>query len=173
MLVVVCLDQQGSAIVCLVFGDSVFALVEAFGPTLVLLVAVLLALSLARRRGGGRRSGFAAGPGGRPAVGKAARSNELEVALDEAVAFNSFDVHSQGDPSVRLRAVVRFAPSDYGSAAKEIAQHFREQAVISIDLAGMEHGQAMRLVDFCSGMVLMCSGWIFRVTDRVIILTHQ
>lgn len=165
--------SRAGAIVCLVSRDSVLVLVESFGPSLVLLMAVLLASLLIRKTGIFRAAGFSAGAGGRTVIGGSTRSRELDAALDEAVAFNSFDVRSRVDPGVRLRAVVRFAPTDYGSVAREIAQHFRERAVISIDLAGMEQGQAVRLVDFCSGMVLMCSGWIFRVTDRVIVLTHQ
>jgi hypothetical protein len=151
----------------------VLILVESFGPSVVLLMAVLLASSLVRKLGLFRAAGFSAGAGDRTIGGGSTRSGELDAALDDAVAFNSFDIQSRVDPSVRLQAVIRFAPTDYGSVAREIAQHFRERAVISIDLAGMEQGQAVRLVDFCSGLALMCSGWIFRVTDRVIVLTHQ
>ncbi|MEV7968722.1 cell division protein SepF [Sphaerisporangium sp. NPDC088356] len=61
-------------------------------------------------------------------------------------------------------------PTDYQVATREIAQGFREQRVISIDLGEMDRRQAVRLVDFCSGMTAVCSGWIFRLTDNVIVL---
>lgn len=97
--------------------------------------------------------------------------DDLEDALDHAVSLNSYNVQDRNDPSVRLQAVIRFTPSDYESAAAPISNCFRQREVISIDLGNMQHEQAVRLVDFCSGMVMMCNGWIFRITDKVIVLS--
>jgi FtsZ-interacting cell division protein YlmF len=102
---------------------------------------------------------------------EASASDELKAALDNAVALNAFNVQAGHDPRVRLQAVVRFAPTDYEPAVGEIARYFRAREVISIDLTNLYSRHAVRLVDFCSGMAVMCSGWIFRVTDNVIVLT--
>jgi FtsZ-interacting cell division protein YlmF len=50
-------------------------------------------------------------------------------------------------------------------------QNFREGRVVSIDLGKLDGREAVRLVDFCSGITAMDAGWIFRVTDKVIVLT--
>ena len=151
-------------------GDSALAWVEAFGPSVVLLFAVVLAASLTwRKRWHGRTDAplwFYNHPGVTTGV-----SNDLETALDNAVALNSFTVQAGTDPSVRLQAVIRFSPMDFRSIADEVSRHFRTGRVISIDLAHMEPRQAVRLVDFCSGMASASYGWIFRVTDRVIVVT--
>jgi hypothetical protein len=160
-----------SAIVHLVAEtDSALAWVEAFGPSIVLLFAVILAASLAWKS---RRPGRFDAPSWfyDRSVARTGVSDDLEMALDNAVALNSFNVHTGSDPSVRLQAVIRFAPSDFRSVVGEVARHFRTGRVISIDVANMEAKQAVRLVDFCSGMATMCNGWIFRVTDRVIVVT--
>ncbi len=155
------------ATVLRVYGEySVPSMVEAFGPSLVLLLAVLIAGSMVRKVGAFRKPGF---PLRADTIGLR-DVDPLEVALDGAVAMNSFSSHDRVDPTLTLQAVVRFAPSDY-SVVKEIVHHFRRREVISIDLANMERGQAVRLVDFCSGMTAMCSGWVLRVADRVIVLT--
>ena len=104
-------------------------------------------------------------------VTEANASDELKAALDNAVALNAFNAQAGHDPRVRLQAVVRFAPTDYEPAVGEIAQYFRAREVISIDLTNLHSKHAVRLVDFCSGMAVMCSGWIFCVTDNVIVLT--
>jgi len=141
----------------------------AFGPSVVLSVAVLLAASVfrenrivagsAERRRGGKRGVGAAEP------------SDLRTAIGSAVALNSFKVSPRNEPSVRLQAAVRFAPLDYESVAGEIAGHFRNREVISIDLSNMESTEAVRLVDFCSGMAAMCSGWVLPVTNTVLVVT--
>jgi FtsZ-interacting cell division protein YlmF len=97
--------------------------------------------------------------------------DELNIALESATALNAYNVHAQNDPSVHLRAVVRFTPLDYEGSVHEVMQSFRQGRVVSIDLGKMDNHQAARLVDFCSGLTAADSGWIFHVADRVIVLT--
>lgn len=144
--------------------------VAAWGPSLVLLFAVLLAAWLTREawrrsvpRKASRRVNYAVlSPGD---------SDELNIALKSAAALNSYSVHAQNNPSVHLGAAVRFTPLDYQSSVYEVMQSFREGHVVSIDLGRMDNHQAARLVDFCSGLTAVDSGWIFQVTDSVIVLT--
>lgn len=148
--------------------SEVLSFVEAFGPTLVLLFAVsLIALTL-------QKGWKSSGDGPRTAVGYksplAPSHSGLSLALEDAVNLNQFDAHARNDPDVRLGALVRFEPSEYQATTHEVARYFREGNVISIDLTAMNSHQAARLVDFCSGMAAVSSGWIFRVTDKAIVL---
>lgn len=148
--------------------NVVVAFLQTWGPSLILLGAVLAVGLMVQRVGRdlrieGRASAvtYPVSPGA---------SADLELALDHAMALNAFNLRAENDPAVRLRSALRFAPTDYQAATREIVQVFRERRVISIDLGRMDHRQAVRLVDFCSGMTAMCSGWIFRLTDNVIVL---
>ncbi|WP_285582160.1 cell division protein SepF [Actinoallomurus iriomotensis] len=148
--------------------SEVLSFVEACGPTLALLFAVLVVAFILQRgwkpRDDRQHATFdyaARTPQGR---------SELTIALEDASALNAYDAHTRRDPDVRLASLVRFEPSEYQAAAYEVARHFREGNVISIDLGAMDNHQAARLVDFCSGITVMSSGWIFRVTDKVIVL---
>jgi hypothetical protein len=150
--------------------NAVSALVQAWGPSLVLLAAVSIAALIAQKNwklrvfeGHAERVGY-------PALASNS-SSDLSIALDDAASLNGFDVTAGNDPNVRLEAALRFTPSDYQVAAHEISQRFREGRVISIDLGKMDRHHAARLVDFCSGMTVICSGWIFRLTDSVVVLT--
>lgn len=96
---------------------------------------------------------------------------EIERSLASAERMNAHSAILGQEPDVRLGKVLRYAPRDYQAAISEISLRFREGRVISIDLKGMSPRQAARLVDFCSGMAVASRGWIYRVTDQVIILT--
>lgn len=154
----------------LMYGDNAALIVATWGPSLVLLFTVLLVALLARnlwRRTvpirPSRRGGYVVLSSGRP--------DELDIALKGAADLNSYNIHAQNNPSVHLGAAVRFTPLDYQSSVPEIMQSFREGRVVSIDLGSMDRHQAARLVDFCSGLTAVDSGWIFQVTDKVIVLT--
>lgn len=146
----------------------VVSFLQAWGPSLILLGAVLAFAFVAQKT---RRDPPA---GGRASIGNYSvfpdGSAALDSALDHAMSLNAFNLRAKNDPAVRLQAALRFVPTDYQVATREIVQSFRERRVISVDLGKMEYRQAVRLVDFCSGMTAMCSGWIFRLTDNVIVL---
>jgi FtsZ-interacting cell division protein YlmF len=150
--------------------NTVAAFVQAWGPTLVLLFAVLLAILAFQRalkvrvlEQHNERTGYQ--------IAASDSSNELNIALNDATTLNGFDITARNDPSVRLQVALRLTPSNYQTAAQDISQHFKSGRVVSIDLRKMDHHQAARLVDFCSGMTVNSSGWIFHVTDGVIVLT--
>lgn len=95
---------------------------------------------------------------------------ELEGSLDSAERMNAYSAVLGQEPDVRLGRVVRYSPREYQSAVNEISTQFRGGKVISIDLGNMSFRQAARLVDFCSGMAVASRGWIYRVTDQVVML---
>jgi len=95
----------------------------------------------------------------------------LTIALDAAQIVNAYDVGSLCDPRIHLGGIVRLAPSKYQDAALEIPRHLMDGHLVSVDLSLMSVNQAARLVDFCSGLLAGTSGWLFRATDRVIVLT--
>jgi FtsZ-interacting cell division protein YlmF len=139
----------------------------AAGPSLILLLAVLLAFWVIQRVWKNR------GPTVHhyAQMSMALSTRELERALESAAALNSYNVNAPNDPRVRLTAISRLAPREYETSITEVARRFRAGQVLSIDLGNMDDHQAARLIDFCSGVAAVHSGWIFRVTEKVIILT--
>lgn len=163
----VCLGRYSHRVVG---ENAALALVAAWGPSLVLLFIVLFVARFVQSNLKAKRPVRPLGMrSGSPYSGVV--SGVLQAALDDAIGLNSFDVQSRNDPSVRLRELVRLEPRDYGSVVNDIVRNFRQRQVMSIDLAGMEESHAVRLVEFCSGMAAACSGWIFLVTDSVIVVT--
>lgn len=150
--------------------SSTALIVATWGASLVLASAILLAAWLARasRKPKVRQTSSSATD---PPSLRGARSHELTVALDDAIALNGYNVHAENDPIVRLGTAVKFVPLNYHGSAHEIMQSFREGRVVSVDLGKMDKHEAARLVDFCSGLAAVDSGWIFQVTARVIVLT--
>lgn len=143
---------------------------DAWGPALVFLLAVLLLVWLVQAAW---KHGFINGwPRQASPMASGSRNHEeLSVSLKSAAELNAYSVHVGNNPSVHLEQAVRFTPHDFQTSVSKIMQCFQEGRVVSIDLGQMDSHQAARLVDFCSGMTAMSSGWIFRVTDNVIVLT--
>lgn len=137
-----------------------------WGPTLVILLAVLLAGAIALRVAGRRTPTSYT-----RAFASEHSANSLKAALSFAESINAYDVASLSDPGIHLGDIVRLAPTRYQDGAVEIPRHFKGGHVVSVDLGLMSVSQAARLVDFCSGMLAGTSGWLFRATDRVIVLT--
>jgi FtsZ-interacting cell division protein YlmF len=129
---------------------------------LAVLLAGLIGLRIARVRTRTAYSPFFASEQG---------TNALSVSLKSAESINAYDVASFSDPHIHLGGIVRLAPIKYQDGAAEIPRHFKDGHVVSVDLGHMSVNQAARLVDFCSGMLAGTSGWLFRATDRVIVLT--
>jgi hypothetical protein len=152
------------------YGNSAALAVAVWGPSLIILLTVLIAVWLVLRAskrgliGGSVSTANFIAPTSR-------RFDELSIALESATKLNAYNVHAASDPSVHLGSARRFTPLDFQNSVGEIMEHFREGRVVSIDLGKMDGREAARLVDFCSGMTVMDSGWIFRVTDSVIVLT--
>lgn len=154
----------------LLMHENAALAVDIWGPSLILLFAVLLIIWLIQR---GWKSGFIGqwltqAP---PTALSSRNIEELSVALKGAAELNGYNVHTRSNPSVHLEQVVRFTPLEFRTCVSEIMQRFQEGNVVSIDLGQMDSHQAARLVNFCSGMTAITSGWIFRVTDNVIVLT--
>lgn len=97
--------------------------------------------------------------------------SELAEAFASVDLINQYNIQDAINPSVHLRELTRIAPDKYQDAIAEILQYFKEKRVVSVDLSHMDARQAARLIDFCSGMVAGNSGWLFRVSSLVIVLT--
>jgi FtsZ-interacting cell division protein YlmF len=91
--------------------------------------------------------------------------------LSSALALNSYEVGRKELRGVRLQESQRCAPLDYEPAVREISRWHREGRVVSVDLGKVEIRCAIRIVEFCSGLSAAKSGWIFRLSDDVIVLT--
>jgi cell division protein SepF len=151
------------------YGNSAPLAVAIWGLSLALLLTASIAAWLVLRASKRDRISdrFVGTNVGTPTNGL----GELGVALEDAAKLNSYNVNSMSDPSVHLGSAVTFTPLRYQNSASEIMQSFRDGRVVSIDLGRMDPREAGRLVYFCSGMAALNSGWIFRVTDKVIVLT--
>jgi hypothetical protein len=138
----------------------------SWGPTLVLVVA-LLAASLAGFRVSRPRNRNA-----HPNRFTGENNFDLlRTALESAERINAYDVSLLNDPQIHLSEVVRLAPLRYQDGTIEIPRHYLSGAVVSVDLSHLTNSGAARLVDYCSGLLSGTSGWLFRATDRVIVLT--
>jgi FtsZ-interacting cell division protein YlmF len=147
-------------------GRSTLTTLTEWGPTLVMLLAVLLAGLIGLRVAGARtRTVYA------PFFASERGKDALRIALNFAESINAYEVASFSDPHVHLGEIIRLAPIKYQDGALEIPRHFKDGHVVSVDLGLMSVNQAARLVDFCSGLLAGTSGWLFRATDRVIVLT--
>jgi FtsZ-interacting cell division protein YlmF len=142
------------------------ATLGSWGPTLVLVVA-LLAASLAGFRVSRPRNHNAY-------PNRTIGENSFDLlrnALESAERINAYDVSLLSDPQIHLREVVRLVPIKYQDGAIEIPRHYLGGAVVSVDLSRLTNASAARMVDYCSGLLSGTSGWLFRATDRVIVLT--
>lgn len=138
----------------------------AWGPTIVMAFAILAAayvgLRVTRDMSRGK---YELRPQGGPSA------SILLAALREAESVNSYRPASSGNPRAYPETVIRLAPTKYRDGVIEIPRRFSDGHVVSIDLGHMDHAQAARLVDFCSGYLIGTSGWLFRATNTVIVLT--
>lgn len=139
---------------------------SSWGPTLVLVAALLVTAIVGVRTSRKRKN--EAHPG--RTTGED-RFDLLRSALESAERINIYDVSLLGDPQVHLSKVVRLIPSTYRDGATQIPRHYLSGAVVSVDLSSLNNANAARLVDYCSGLLSGASGWLFRATDSVIILT--
>jgi FtsZ-interacting cell division protein YlmF len=151
------------------YGASTTLIAATWGPSLILVFGILLTVWLTREAWT-RKAPERISRGTYHAIHSAGNS-ELSVALKSATALNAYSVGGQNNPSVYLGATVRFIPLDYENSVRDVVKSFREGHVVTIDLGKMDSHQAARLVDFCSGLSAIGSGWIFHVTDTVIVLT--
>jgi FtsZ-interacting cell division protein YlmF len=140
--------------------------IAAWGPSLVMLVAVLIAGIIAWRLAEVKSKVSMT-----YAFRRDSRGDELALALEAAEATNAYSLASGGNPDVHLSEIVRVSPSSYREATGELPAFFLAGRIISIDMSAMSAHEAARLVDFCSGMLAGGLGWIFRVTDHVLVLT--
>ena len=98
-------------------------------------------------------------------------ADDLDQALDAANTLHQYNAGRKDLQAIHLANAVRYSPNDYLTAAREVADSYRQHRVVSLDLSNMDSQSAVRLVDFCSGLLAAKSGWIFRPSDYVIILT--
>jgi FtsZ-interacting cell division protein YlmF len=146
--------------------ENVLAGLSEWGPSVVAVLAVSLSGLIALRlAGSASRSTHSSLPV------RAQSGNVLQEALSIAESISGYDATVLSNPNIHLGEIVRLAPTKYQEAVIEIPRYFKNGSVVSVDLGGMDISQAARLVDFCSGMLAGSSGWLFRATDRVIVLT--
>lgn len=115
------------------------AALAVWGPTLVMLLAVVIVGVVAWRVGKPRRQ-IVFPVGGGPKLG----GNLLVEALNFAERVYAYNPALGNDPAVHLGDVIRLAPAEYQDGAIEIPKHFKSGNVVSIDLGAMTNYQAAR-----------------------------
>lgn len=138
----------------------------AWGPTVVMTLAILLLGGIALQQVR-RTSRIKQGP----LIQGERSSRVLLTALREAESINAYQVASPTGLTPHLKSVVQLSPVKYQDGVIEIPKSFNLGCVVSVDLSRMSPSEAARLVDFCSGYLTGASGWIFRATNSVIVLT--
>lgn len=71
-----------------------------------------------------------------------------------------------------MNEILTVRPASY-SDAMPIAENFREGVPVIINLSAMHEDEAMRLIDFASGLAMGLHGSIERVTSKVFLLTPE
>ncbi len=69
-----------------------------------------------------------------------------------------------------MNEILTVHPEKYGDA-KLIAESFRDDVPVIMNLSRMGDGDAKRIIDFASGLVMGLNGHIERVTGKVFLLT--
>lgn len=75
-------------------------------------------------------------------------------------------------PSSAMNEILTMHPTEY-SDATVIAQSFRDGVPVILNLSRMNEGEAKRLIDFASGLVMGLNGRIERVTSKVFLLSPE
>jgi hypothetical protein len=95
----------------------------------------------------------------------------LDVALESAAEANPYRVGGSEISASLLEGGLKSSPPNCEAAIQEISQAYRDGRVISLDLQGMSISAASRVIDFCSGMMSVDLGWLFRISSLVIVVT--
>ncbi|WP_446725003.1 cell division protein SepF [Nocardiopsis sp. N85] len=149
-------------------GESIPDFIQHWGPSVLLVISLTLLLSATRRK-----PRYSEPIETRTNQAAPRRATSKEGALEDIRRTSPYNLTDHGGPNIRLGDVSRFTPSDYRASVAAISERFKEGRVISIDLSGLEESEAVRLIDFCSGMLSFSSGWFFRMTKNVIILVPR
>ena len=104
------------------------------------------------------------------AWGPHSKQSDLDQALNQASALNAYTSGQSEASYVRWGDTLRYVPRDYEQAIQEIPALYKQGRALSLDVSHMDQQQAIRLIDFCSGVARMANGWILRVADHVVLL---
>jgi SepF-like predicted cell division protein (DUF552 family) len=129
-------------------------------------VAVLLAFNRTMSRGQTARVRGTTFVG----AGAVARST-LDLALTEATQLAAEPLRSVS--ILGLKTAARVCPGSYQAACHSIAELYRRGHIVSVDLSELDAVNAIRLVDFCSGLAAATGGGVIRAALEVFIVTPR
>jgi cell division inhibitor SepF len=67
--------------------------------------------------------------------------------------------------------IVHVRPRSYGSDATRIAESYRENIPVIMNMSDLDDAEAFRLIDFASGLKFALDGHLEKITSRVFLLT--
>ncbi len=75
-------------------------------------------------------------------------------------------------PSASLSEIVHVKARSFADAV-QVGESFREALPVILNLTVTDEAQAMKLIDFCSGMAFVTGGTLEKITTRVFLLTPK
>ena len=103
-------------------------------------------------------------------VGQGDRTDGLNQALQDIASMNQFQVQLNANIDQGFREIRRVKPPNFATGIEEISSLWHAGYAVSIDTSAMDIRQAMRLIDFCNGLISPSTGWVFLASDEVVIL---
>jgi FtsZ-interacting cell division protein YlmF len=73
-------------------------------------------------------------------------------------------------PKIDLEKTARVAPKRYEDV-REVAERFRAGQPVLLDVTGLNDNDARRIIDFAAGGVFQDRGSLYKVTNKVFLLT--
>src|SRR4051812_33618665 len=104
-----------------------------------------------------------------PTVSSAARTSVLRPAPEPRRLRGVESVPSAGGGASRVHLVLPRSFND----AQQIADRFKENVPVILNLQGSDQELAKRLIDFASGLTYALDGGMQRVADKVFLLTPR
>src|SRR5215217_5663138 len=128
-----------------------------------------------RRYAGEAYAGGARGAEPGPTVrrlGRAERSSAFGTSLGDLFGSEGSPAHLRPVPDQRTTRVSVLEPSSFNDA-QNLADRFKRQQPVILNLQNVDGDLSRRMVDFCSGLTYALDGNIQSVANRVFLLTPR
>lgn len=70
----------------------------------------------------------------------------------------------------QMNTTVRYAPTKYEVGLRQILELYQSGHVVSLDLSRVDSNGAIQLVNYCTGVVAISQGAMFRLATQVVML---
>ncbi len=107
-------------------------------------------------------------------VGYASKPRRAQRTQEKPATVTSLDQHRRmiAVQTTPLNEIVHIRPRSF-SEAVTIGESFRNNVPVILNMTSTDEAQALKLIDFCSGMAFVTGGTLEKITTRVFLLTPQ